>query len=324
MTINGNNLVIIDLDHMPTTVGNILPKGCSLWPAFWTAGPSWPNNGEIDIIEYVNAKSTVLSALHTSNECSMHSMNTSTFSGSFSSQGCYVYEPGQATNSGCSIGSSALVGSKFNQNGGGVYAMEWVNDKYIRMFYFPRSSVPLDIIAKTPNPSLWGLPYARYDIGGCGSSCSSNHFQNHKIILNTNLCGDWAGSVFGTCSTAMTCSSFVQKYPSEFTEAYWLINYIDIYNLDAPVTVPISQPAITQTLPQSISPLAYSLTSSYNASNFFNNFDFQTIADPGRGTVKLVDYLTAAKLGLAKYAKNKVFMGNIGLGIVWLCAGAQG
>ena len=32
----------------------------------------------------------------------------------------------------------------------------------------------------------------------------------------------------------MTCSNFVSKYPSEFSEAYWLINYIDIY--DVPMT----------------------------------------------------------------------------------------
>lgn len=37
--INGNNLVIIDLEHMPSTSGSSgLPQGCSVWPAFWTIG----------------------------------------------------------------------------------------------------------------------------------------------------------------------------------------------------------------------------------------------------------------------------------------------
>lgn len=31
---NGNNLIIIDAEHMPATTGS-LPSGCGLWPAFW-------------------------------------------------------------------------------------------------------------------------------------------------------------------------------------------------------------------------------------------------------------------------------------------------
>lgn len=32
-------LIILDLEHMPGSI-------CGSWPAFWTVGPDWPNNGK--------------------------------------------------------------------------------------------------------------------------------------------------------------------------------------------------------------------------------------------------------------------------------------
>jgi hypothetical protein len=178
--LNGNNLVIIDLDHMPSTVGQVLPKGCSLWPAFWTVGPNWPNSGEIDIIEYVNTYSNVTTALHTSYGCDQYSVSTDKYSGYAGAKNCYVSAPGQSSNSGCGFrGQANSVGADFNTAGGGVYVLEWDTRQYIRVFFFPRKNVPEDIKNKQPNPSAWGLPYARYEIGPrcSGTSCPAGMYD---------------------------------------------------------------------------------------------------------------------------------------------------
>ena len=238
----------------------------------------------------------------------MYSMNTTTFTGTYGFKGCDVNEPGQSNNAGCGIQgttSTAPVGALFNQQGGGVYATEWVNDKYIRMFYFPRASVPQDIKNKKPDPSKWGLPYARFDLGSCGSNCPSSHFKSNKIIFDTTFCGEWAGAAFGSCSTTLSCKNFVYQNPAEFAEAYWLVNYVDIYDLDTPTPVPVANVVASP-----LNPLAYSLTSTYDASNFFKNFKFDTIADPNHGYVNYVNYSTATKLNIARYTKNnKVYLG---------------
>ena len=51
-----NGLIIADIWAMP--------HGCSVWPAYWMVGPSWPSDGEIDILEGVNGEfSFILSLL---------------------------------------------------------------------------------------------------------------------------------------------------------------------------------------------------------------------------------------------------------------------
>ena len=201
-------------------------------------GSDWPNNGEIDIIEYANNQYTDLTTLHTSSGCDQHSEDTSTFTGKWATAAdgyspaadCWVDDASQWSNQGCGIygDGGQPVGAPFNSNGGGVYALEWVVDSYIRSFYFPRNNIPQDLQDGVPVPDNWGKPYARFELG---STCSSQHFQNNNIVFDTTFCGDWAGSNFpATCSSSISCNDYVKYTPSDFTEAYWLINYVRVYN----------------------------------------------------------------------------------------------
>ncbi|KAL2849183.1 concanavalin A-like lectin/glucanase domain-containing protein [Aspergillus pseudoustus] len=212
-----HGLFIIDLGHMPT--------GCGTWPAFWILGPNWPNGGEIDIIENVNDATSNHMTLHTSDGCSIDS---SGFSGTLLTSNCYAQAPGQDNNAGCGIQatSSNSYGAGFNSAGGGVYATEWTGD-HISIWFFPRSSVPGDISSGNPNPSSWGTPAARF----AGSCDIESHFTDMQIIFDITFCGDWAGNVWGSgsCSAHGSCQDYVANNPSAFSEAYWDINSLRVY-----------------------------------------------------------------------------------------------
>ncbi|KAK0967360.1 hypothetical protein LTR54_018279 [Friedmanniomyces endolithicus] len=122
-----------------------------LIPAFWTVGPNWPNNGEIDIIEGVHDQTTNLMTLHTSDNCSI--TNDNMFTGSISTTNCFVNAPGQSNNAGCSIHTTntQTYGAGFDAISGGVYATEWTSDA-ISIWFFPRNAIPGDIHNGHPSP----------------------------------------------------------------------------------------------------------------------------------------------------------------------------
>lgn len=89
--------------HGSASVRMKLPAGSGLWPAFWAMGSgSWPENGEIDVMEYVGEVDWVSSALH---------------------------GPGYS-------GESALVNKLFFRNGEDatswhIYTVEWMPNKIV-------------------------------------------------------------------------------------------------------------------------------------------------------------------------------------------------
>jgi nicotinate-nucleotide pyrophosphorylase (carboxylating) len=250
-------LLIADIRHMPA------PQ-CGVWPAFWllSASRAWPEGGEIDILEGVNEQVVNVMTLHTAKGCVVDDSNSSnssvpTFTGTMVTSDCDVEAPGQEKNVGCSIraeevqpgcmrnttdggsGSSddasgipPSYGTQFNNESGGVYAMEWTPSS-ISVWVFPRNSIGYtqhfaqfnkSSITTSPDPETWGPPITRFSGPGCDFR---ERFVDMKVIFNTAFCGDWAGKEWDQGCAAktgvQTCEEYVGENPEAFREAYWEI-----------------------------------------------------------------------------------------------------
>lgn len=243
------SLVIADIAHMPGSV-------CGTWPAFWSVGKQWPGDGEIDIIEGVNKQDHNEIVMHTSGTCSLTDKG---MSGAVNATGC-----GEDLGTvGCVVeDGEGSYGTSFNQQGGGVYAMQWT-DQFLKIWFFPRHSIPPSISTGVPDVTQFGTPVALVQ-----DSCDvANSFKAQSFIFDITFCGDWAGGVFGESGCPMSdasplqsCVNYVAQNPSQFEQSYWEINYVKIYQTgvkgatsissasqasapQAPAEVPVSTPA---------------------------------------------------------------------------------
>jgi hypothetical protein len=244
-----DGVYILDVNHMPV--------GCGVWPAWWTTVKSgWPKGGEIDIIEGANAlpkeggtawkatgnittpqamTSRNVASLHTADTCNADSGTYMT--GTLESPTCSAYMNG---NQGCGVqmgGNTTYgvesFGSQVNDINGGWYAlwrdMEASGGAYV--WFWPRNSpnVPDDVrnpSTTSTNVNGWGQPAANLTTG-----CRSD-FSNHVIVFNIAFCGDYSAATYGIsgCPITQNCPTFVQANPQAFTETYWSINSLRVYN----------------------------------------------------------------------------------------------
>lgn len=127
-----------------------------------------------------------------------------------------------SSNAGCAVTDfEGSAGSPFNAGGGGVIAMLWDNSQ-IAIWSFGRCEVPQDIGSGTPNPDSWGTPNAFWSSDSCDIA---NAFQDHSIVINTSICGDWAGATYsgpGSCTDAVADAS-------NYNEAVTKINSVTVY-----------------------------------------------------------------------------------------------
>ncbi|KAH9994431.1 glycoside hydrolase family 16 protein [Russula vinacea] len=224
-------LLVMDSVHMPT--------GCGTWPAFWTVGPNWPVEGEIDIVEGVNDYTNNQATIHANTGCQLPTSNVTSLGISGSVVGGTNCAALQTNNQGCGVRASQTnsFGEPFNNNGGGVFTMLWDNTG-VSIWFFDRQNIPSDITAQAPVPDSWGTPSAFWPASSCNPF---QFFQNHGAVFDTTLCGDWAGSVWTatgvpgqdqSCAQrtgVATCQQFVQQNGAALSEAYWEVKGVQIY-----------------------------------------------------------------------------------------------
>jgi len=104
------------------------------------------------------------------------------------SSGCTLVNQNCLGNQGCGVqgGGSISYGDGFNNNGGGVYAMEWTSNA-INIWFWPQNAVPGDARGSNPNPGGWGNPTSTFQ---GGSNCNiDSHFAYQNIVFDTTFCG---------------------------------------------------------------------------------------------------------------------------------------
>jgi len=209
--------------------------GPSVWPAFWTVGPQWPNNGEIDIIEYVNEANINQYTLHTGAgpECQLNPNATSRYRNEDGSQPkSYLgntlgleCQSSNGNNAGCAVNDfEGSAGGSFNMAGGGVIAMLW-DETQVSFWRFERNQIPQDIQDEDPNPQTWGIPVAYWSESSCDIAKA---FRDHSIIINISICGDWAGAAYNSGGFPGSCTDAVAN-ATNYDSAQIMIDHISIY-----------------------------------------------------------------------------------------------
>ncbi|KAG8741143.1 hypothetical protein FRC11_014947 [Ceratobasidium sp. 423] len=197
--------------------------------AYWTVGDNWPNNGEIDILENVNLATANQYTLHTgpNSTCTLDTNPSAKFKSTSNMMG-KVCASKEGANAGCGFSDPepASYGEAFNDAGGAVIAMEWQNTG-IRIWRFKRDSIPADLQgdATNPNPDTWGAPVASWTDAACDIA---NEVKKHNIIINTTLCGGWAGDAYAGSGCPATCTEQVME-PSNYNNAIWKIKSVTVY-----------------------------------------------------------------------------------------------
>jgi hypothetical protein len=229
----------------------------------------------VDLLEYANAEVSKIS-MHTGkkNHCTLHrdavnkcahlpDMNNM----SYNCVTDYFANP-ENPDLGCgpTHKNAQKDGRTWTKNPG-VMVTEWTPE-FVKVFYIPEKEIPADLSSNQPKPDTWDrwvvsyYPFAeseRLAPGSCPNP--ANVLGSQKLIINTELCGDWAGYTWEPDSSAPNwdawsykerrhqckkyhwrssddcCGMFMQSPDSDAylkTRAYWDIDYLKVFTSRGP------------------------------------------------------------------------------------------
>ena len=161
-------------------------------------------------MEGVNNQAHNQMTLHsgTSNACTLTQSANNTagmFTGSVLATNCYSTASADA---GCGISdpNPTSFGYGFNNASGGVYALLWDTTAGMSMWHFARANIPADITSKAPTPANWGSPAGFWSSQTCDIAAN---FYQHVLVLDTTICGGWAGGAYSSSGCPGTCAEMV-------------------------------------------------------------------------------------------------------------------
>jgi len=173
-----------------------IPYGCGVWPSFWAMNSDrvWPGGGELDIMEFASYSPNKVT-FHIAGQCELDQQKVAECApmgkNTESSVDC---ETNYFINKlGCMPDQRQPDGEFFSKNPG-VIAAEWTS-KHIIVYHIPEDSIPEDLKSEKPETSGWKkwiLAYLPLK-PDCKSAVGPQ-----ELVLNMQLCGDWAGATFGS------------------------------------------------------------------------------------------------------------------------------
>ena len=148
--------------------------------------------------------------LHTSQGCTASRGSVSITGKPGSSAQCAVTK---SSNTGCAYQDTDArsYGQGFKDANGGVF-IHLIESTGITAWFFSRNDIPINVQSNSPDPSTWGSPAAYWSSDTCDIA---QHFHGLSLVIDSTLCGDWAGLEYGTSGCPGTCEQAVAD-PSNF------------------------------------------------------------------------------------------------------------